>query len=95
MLDLLSNQSLEQLQELVMSQTGPFHALLTELPTIVHTKPGSQIALIVIAAAGAKERKAILKALKPHAKAIACDSYGWAVLCRVYDSVDDTVCDCL
>lgn len=83
--ELFSNQSLEEVVGLVAQPTAPFHMLLAQLPSVVHTKPGSQLAMIVLAAMGAKERKLLLKALKPHAKAMACNEFGWMVLARVFD----------
>lgn len=87
----MSNIELSQVKELVLSETGSFFSILKQIPEIVHTKYGSQIAMIVLGASSAKERKVILKSLKPYVKKIAEDSNGWLVLARVFDCVDDTV----
>ena len=76
---------------MVAAPTAPFHGLLSQVPTFVHTKPGSQLAMVLLGAVGAKERKSMLKSMKPHAKEMAGNEFGWMVLARVMDCVDDTV----
>lgn len=89
--DFISQQTLPEVQALVNAQTAPLHILASELPSLVHTKPGSKLAMIILAASGAKERKSILKECKEFVKAIVCDDAGWMVICRATDCVDDTV----
>lgn len=82
---------MEQIQSLINDPTASFHGLITEFASLVHTRPGSRLAMILLGASSAKERKAILKELKPYVKDIVCDDAGWMVLCRAFDCVDDTV----
>ena len=91
MFEYFSLLSLEELQAQVTSETGPFYALLKQLPEIVHTKFGSQVSMITLSICGAKERKTILKALKQHAVKLVSNEYGWTVAARILDCVDDTV----
>ena len=70
--EFFSNQSREEIVALVAQPTAPFHMLLAQLASVLHTRPGSQLGMIIMGAVGAKERKMLLKTLKPHAKAMAC-----------------------
>ena len=89
--DYVSSLEYDELVATFSSEAAPLYPLLSQLPTLIHTKFGSQICSILISAAGAKERKGIIKSFKPHAKEIACNEFGWQVVARAYDSVDDTV----
>jgi pumilio family protein 6 len=66
-------------------------SLKEELVAILHTWEGAQVAMQVVAASTAKQRKAILKSFKTFAVKIACEEYGHLVLLRLLDSTDDTV----
>ena len=57
---------------------------------VVHTRDGARAACRALASAGAKERKAAVKAMKGHARAMAKDEWGHAVLSTVLTVVDDT-----
>jgi len=57
---------------------------------VVHTRDGARAACRALASAGAKERKAAVKAMKGHAAAMARDEWGHAVLSTVLTVVDDT-----
>lgn len=61
-----------------------------EIAEMVHTNAGSQVASLVIAGATAKERKRLVKALKPFADKLAKDQYGNMVLTTLFSTVDDT-----
>jgi len=57
---------------------------------VVHTRDGARAACRALASAGAKERKAAVKAMKGHAVAMARDEWGHAVLATALTVVDDT-----
>lgn len=61
-----------------------------EIAEMVHTNAGSQVASLVVAGATAKERKRLVKALKPFADKLAKDQYGNMVLTTLFATVDDT-----
>lgn len=58
---------------------------------LVHTPEGSFGACTLISKASPKERKQILKALKPHAEKLVTNEHGNIVLITAMQSVDDTV----
>ena len=58
---------------------------------IMHTRDGARIACGCIRHGDAKDRKAILKAMKGYVGAAAQDAHGALVLCAALESVDDTV----
>ncbi|KAI9139282.1 armadillo-type protein, partial [Paraphysoderma sedebokerense] len=60
------------------------------LPSL-HTKPGSYLTQLCILHGTPKIRKNILKSFKGYIPKIAAEEYGYAVLLRVFDCVDDTV----
>ncbi|TIC24622.1 ARM repeat-containing protein [Wallemia mellicola] len=60
------------------------------LPEIVHTRDGSRAAREFIATLTAKERKVILRTIKPHIEKMATDDQAQFVLFTVLDAVDDT-----
>lgn len=69
-----------------------FIDLITEqFAEIVHTNDGSQVASLTLAIASAKERKKLLKSLKPFADKLALDQYGNNVLTSIFLTVDDTI----
>ncbi|GME96181.1 unnamed protein product [[Candida] boidinii] len=65
--------------------------LQDQIAELVHTSEGSDVACTLIALATAKERKAILKGLKPHAQALITNEHGQTVLTTIFMTVDDTV----
>lgn len=65
--------------------------LADQFAELVHTQEGSEVASTLIALANAKERKAIIKSLKPHGKELIKNEYGNSVLVTLYMTVDDTV----
>ncbi|KAI9282497.1 armadillo-type protein [Umbelopsis sp. AD052] len=65
--------------------------LKDQLAEIVHTKEGSQVAMLCIAHASPKDRKHLIKVLKPFLNKIAKDEYGHLVILTLMDVVDDTV----
>ena len=58
---------------------------------IMHTRDGARIACGCIRHGDAKDRKAILKAMKGYVGAAAQDAHGALVLCAALECVDDTV----
>ncbi|ANB11021.1 Puf6p [Sugiyamaella lignohabitans] len=74
------------------SEREVFIDLITEqFAEIVHTNEGSQVACRVLSIATAKERKGLVRSLKPFASKLASDEYGYLVLIALFRSVDDTV----
>lgn len=62
-----------------------------QLPEIVHTRDGAEVACLVIAYASAKERKAIMKAFREHIVQALFDEFGWMPVLAMFTCVDDTV----
>jgi pumilio family protein 6 len=58
---------------------------------IMHTRDGARIACGCLRHGDAKDRKALLKALKGYVGRAACDPHGALVLCVALEAVDDTV----
>ncbi|KAJ1915468.1 Pumilio y domain member 6 [Tieghemiomyces parasiticus] len=89
---LLHHAALEYLTQATDAEATRMVDLLKEhVPEILHTKDGSQVAMQVIARANTKERRNIIKALKPYVKKVCDDEYGFLVILAVFDLVDDTV----
>lgn len=65
--------------------------LQDQVAELVHTPDGCEVACTLIAKASAKQRKVIIKNLKPHAKALATNEHGNLVLLTIFLTVDDTV----
>lgn len=74
------------------SQINELIELLAEqVAELVHTKDGSEVASTLIALSGAKQRKVIIRSLKPHAQELIKNEFGNTVLIVLYMTVDDTV----
>ncbi|KAK3814555.1 MAG: armadillo-type protein [Linnemannia elongata] len=58
---------------------------------ILHTKEGAQVAMLCLLHASPKDRKAMLKTMKPFVVKICKEEYGHMVMLRMFDVVDDTV----
>ncbi|KAI9248550.1 armadillo-type protein [Phascolomyces articulosus] len=65
--------------------------LRDNLQDILHTREGAKVAMICLSYATPKDRKSIIKTFKPHVVKIAQDEYGYLVLIRFLDVMDDTV----
>ncbi|RUP51862.1 hypothetical protein BC936DRAFT_145038 [Jimgerdemannia flammicorona] len=65
--------------------------LKEQLQEIIHTKEGAQVAMLCLSYATAKDRKLMIKSIKPFLTKICNDEYGHLVLLRLFDVVDDTV----
>lgn len=66
-------------------------ASLRELvPHFLHTRDGARVAQWMATHGAAKDRKAMMKAIKPFALATALDEFGCMVLVRLLDVTDDT-----
>lgn len=61
-----------------------------QVAEMVHTQQGSYVACSVMAKADPKERKAILKGLKPFFVQMAKNEYGHTVLQTIFMTMDDT-----
>jgi len=73
-------------------QIREFIELLQEqFAELVHTQEGLEVAATLIALANAKERKLIIRSLKPHATKLISNEYGNIVLITLFMTVDDTV----
>lgn len=62
-----------------------------QIAEIVHTKDGSEAAMLCLARASAKDRKLMLKSLKPYLTTAATDEFGNVVIIAAMETVDDTV----
>jgi len=60
-------------------------------PHVMHTRDGARIASNCVRHADAKDKKAILKAVKGYVVKAACDPNAALVLCTALEVVDDTV----
>ncbi|KAJ7061988.1 armadillo-type protein [Mycena amicta] len=60
------------------------------LAELVHTKDGSRVVREFLARASAKERKQIIKVLKPHVERMCIDDEAQMVLFTALDVIDDT-----
>lgn len=81
----------EYIQIFEGEEVREFIELLAEqIAELVHTPQGCEVACTLIAKATAKERKTILKGLKPHAEAMAKNEHGQMVLQIIFMTVDDT-----
>ncbi|KAJ2524541.1 Pumilio y domain member 6 [Coemansia sp. RSA 2049] len=58
---------------------------------ILHTREGAQAGMLCLLHGTPKDRKAIVKAMKPYLRKICCEEHGYAVLVEALDCVDDTV----
>lgn len=69
-------------------------ALLSSLKELtmhfLHTRDGSRVAMWIATQGNAKDRKAMMKSLKPFAVQTALDEFGCMVLVRLLDVTDDT-----
>ncbi|KAJ9125350.1 hypothetical protein QFC22_000310 [Naganishia vaughanmartiniae] len=63
---------------------------LESLPDIIHTRDGSAVVREFLARGIAKDRKNILRVLKPHLEKICKDGEAQTVLFTAFDVVDDT-----
>lgn len=59
--------------------------------SIVHTSPGCQLVVMIIATASPKTRKTIIKSLKGLVHKIAKEQYAHLLLPALFECVDDTV----
>jgi len=57
----------------------------------LHTREGSQVAMLCFSYGTVKERKVMLKSMKEYIAKICKEEYGYLVLLRAFDVVDDTV----
>ncbi|CAG8685719.1 18825_t:CDS:2, partial [Gigaspora rosea] len=61
------------------------------IPLFLHTWEGSQVAMLCFSYGTVKERKVMLKSIKEFIAKICKEEYGYLVLLRAFDVVDDTV----
>ena len=61
------------------------------LAEMIHTKDGAKCTMMALWAADAKNRKIIVRSMKPYVAKIADEEYGHSALCALFDCVDDTV----
>ncbi|KAJ7621062.1 armadillo-type protein [Roridomyces roridus] len=67
-----------------------FEACQDVLAELVHTKDGSRVVREFLARGSAKDRKQILKVLKPHVERMCADDEAQLVLFTALDVIDDT-----
>ncbi|RUS17606.1 armadillo-type protein, partial [Endogone sp. FLAS-F59071] len=65
--------------------------LKEQVQEIVHTKEGAQVVMLSLSYSSPKDRKLMIKAMKPFLPKICVDEYAYLVLLRLFDVVDDTV----
>ncbi|KAJ1766572.1 Pumilio y domain member 6 [Coemansia sp. RSA 1813] len=58
---------------------------------VLHTRDGAHAGMLCLLYGSPKDRKAIVKSMKPFLRKICCEEYGYAVLIEALDCVDDTV----
>ena len=61
------------------------------LKNLAFTKSGSRLVCLILAHAGAKDRKQILRFYKDTVKMLAADPHGHSVILTAFDVIDDTV----
>ncbi|KAF0399393.1 ARM repeat-containing protein [Gigaspora margarita] len=61
------------------------------IPLLLHTWEGSQVAMLCFPYGTVKECKVMLKSMKEYIAKICKEEYGYLVLLRAFDVVDDTV----
>lgn len=61
------------------------------VPLIAFTKDGAQVVMRCLAWGSAKDRKVLVKNLKPKAADLYGDEHGYMVLLTMFDVVDDTI----
>ncbi|KAJ1305592.1 hypothetical protein OPQ81_000589 [Rhizoctonia solani] len=86
-LALLEESDKEEVERLRRELFDTCQELLAEM---VHTKDGSRAVREFIARGTAKDRKQIIKALKPHVEKMSGDEEAQLVLFTIFDLVDDT-----
>ncbi|WBW75127.1 pumilio family RNA-binding protein Puf6 [Schizosaccharomyces osmophilus] len=84
MLEFIQHASSNEAKDLLL-------ATKEQIYEFVHTRDGSQVAMKLFAIANAKDRKAMLKVLRPYFVETAKDSYGHLVLVTALDCTDDTI----
>ncbi|CAG8829949.1 15709_t:CDS:2, partial [Racocetra persica] len=62
-----------------------------QVSMFLHTREGSQVAMLCFSHGAVKDRKTMLKSMKEYAAKICKEEYGYLVLLRAFDVVDDTV----
>ncbi|CAG8758070.1 8832_t:CDS:2, partial [Dentiscutata erythropus] len=65
-------------------------AICEHIPLFLHTYEGSQVAMLCFSYGSVKGRKVMLKSLKEYITKICKEEYGYLVLLRALDVVDDT-----
>ncbi|KAB5590423.1 Pumilio like domain containing protein [Ceratobasidium theobromae] len=86
-LALLEESDKEEVERLRRSVFDSCQELLAEM---VHTKDGSRAVREFIARGTAKDRKQVLKVLKPHVEKMCANEEAQLVLFTIFDLVDDT-----
>ncbi|KAJ2723192.1 Pumilio y domain member 6 [Coemansia sp. Benny D115] len=83
---------LEYLQNANEKERGEIIEQMHELCVeILHTREGAHATILCILHGSAKDRKLILRSMRPFLARIASEEYGHAVLIAILDCMDDTV----
>ena len=61
------------------------------IPSFLHTRDGTRVAMHCIWSGSAKDRKTSVKSLKTHVAKVCMEEQGHLLLLSIFDSVDDTV----
>ncbi|KAJ2547639.1 Pumilio y domain member 6 [Coemansia sp. RSA 1933] len=84
LLDFLKHAEAKERQEVI-------EAMRELVVEVLHTRDGAQVGMLCLLHGTPKDRKAIVKSMKPFLRKICCEEYGYAVLVEALDCVDDTV----
>ncbi|GFS01670.1 pumilio domain-containing protein KIAA0020 homolog [Elysia marginata] len=73
------------------SKKEMIESLREHIPSFLHTRDGTRVAMHCIWAGSAKDRKTSIKSLKTHVAKACMEEQGHLLLLAIFDSVDDTV----
>ncbi|KAJ2390184.1 Pumilio y domain member 6 [Coemansia sp. RSA 2559] len=84
LLDYMKHADAKERQEVI-------EAMRELVVEVLHTRDGAHVGMLCLLYGTPKDRKAIVKSMKPFLRKICCEEYGYAVLIEALDCVDDTV----
>ncbi|KAK3766895.1 hypothetical protein RRG08_040418 [Elysia crispata] len=73
------------------SKKEMIEVLREHMPSFLHTRDGTRVAMQCIWSGSAKDRKISLKSLKTHVAKVCMEEQGHLLLLAIFDCVDDTV----
>ncbi|KAJ1801078.1 Pumilio y domain member 6 [Coemansia sp. RSA 2399] len=84
LLDYMKHADAKERQEVI-------EAMRELVVEVLHTRDGAHVGMLCLLYGTPKDRKAIVKSMKPFLRKICCEEYGYAVLIEALDCIDDTV----